>query len=208
MQKLLVIVLLSLPFQFSPAFSSDQQATSKCASILNSVDRLACYDEIFQKKDRSKSNAENISVGKWEISSTLSKIDDKLNVTLLLTSDNEISDRYGHFGNAILVIACREAKTDMYFNFANNFMTDNQNYGEVIVRLDKAAARTVRMRESTDNKALGLWNGAGTTFIKTMIGAQRLLARAVPFNENPVDVEFTITGLEEAIKPLRKACNW
>ena len=32
--------------------------------------------------------------------------------------------------------------------------------------------------------------------------------RFTPFNESPRAARFDITGLETAIAPLRKACNW
>jgi len=62
--------------------------------------------------------------------------------------------------------------------------------------------------ESTDHKALGLSGASSIAFIKEMFGAQRLFIRATPFNESAVTGEFNISGLDDAIKPLRKACGW
>lgn len=35
-----------------------------------------------------------------------------------------------------------------------------------------------------------------------------MIVRFTPFNESPVTAKFNITGLEEAIKPLRDSCGW
>jgi type VI secretion system protein VasI len=87
-------------------------------------------------------------------------------------------------------------------------MSDHQ-HGKVIYRLDEKPAGEKNMRESTDHKALGLWNGgASIPFIKQMFSHEKLLIRATPHSESPVTATFAISGLENAIKPLRENCGW
>jgi type VI secretion system protein VasI len=57
--------------------------------------------------------------------------------------------------------------------------------------------------------ALGLWNGnAAIPFIKKMMEHEKMVIRATPFSDSAVTAEYRISGLEEAIKPLRDACKW
>ena len=44
--------------------------------------------------------------------------------------------------------------------------------------------------------------------IKEMFRKSRLTARVTRQGEKPLAVTFNISGLESAIKPLRKSCNW
>jgi type VI secretion system protein VasI len=145
----------------------------------------------------------------WRLHQERSKIDDSQNVYITATATNQLVGRFGRRGSAEFVIRCNEGKTVAYFTFANHFMSDIQNYGRVVTRIDKRPARTITTRASTDHSALGLWsNGAAIPFIKMLFGGRALFARAIPFNGSAVDAEFQIEGLEEAISPLRKACRW
>jgi type VI secretion system protein VasI len=148
-------------------------------------------------------------LSKWTYQTEVSKIDDSKNVYLSLQSEETIQGRYGEAGFMRLFINCRENKTAVYFTFAQHFMSDNAGGGAITFRIDKRPAKTESFRESTDNEALGLWGGGeAIPFIKSLLGAERLFVRATPYNESPVDGEFVVTGLDDAIKPLRKACGW
>lgn len=88
-------------------------------------------------------------------------------------------------------------------------MSDNRGGGRVDYRIDDNPADYRSMEESSDNKALGLWSGGRSIpFIKSLFGGETIFMRASPFNESPVEMTFNISGLEEAIEPLREACGW
>jgi type VI secretion system protein VasI len=87
--------------------------------------------------------------------------------------------------------------------------SENNNYGDVTFRVDDQKARTVGFEESTNKRSLGLWRGGRSIpEIKRLFGGKKLIARMTPYSENPFTATFNITGLEEAIEPLRKACHW
>lgn len=106
-------------------------------------------------------------------------------------------------------MACRENETNLWIRFGECFMSSIQGKGRVTYRLDSEQAATRNFRESNNNMALGLWSG-GTAipFIKNMIGHDQMIVRATPFSDSTVTGEYNIAGLEEAVKPLREACNW
>jgi type VI secretion system protein VasI len=125
-----------------------------------------------------------------------------------LDSENDITARFGNAGPMRIFLQCRENITLFYVTFNDHFMSDHQ-HGKVIYRLDEKPAGEKNMRESTDHKALGLWNGgASIPFIKQMFSHEKLLIRATPHSESPVTATFAISGLENAIKPLRENCGW
>lgn len=175
-----------------------------CATIADDTARLACYDRIY------RSTVSGIaSTGQWHVSKEVSKIDDSVNVFMHVSAKETVKDRFGAADYPTLWIVCRENSTDIYINFAGNFMADSGGYGRVISRVDKEKAVTKSWRESTDNSALGLWGGGSAIpFAKSLFGHDTLLIQATPFNDNALTIEFPITGLDEAIKPLREACHW
>ncbi|EIA1333958.1 hypothetical protein K6675_004653 [Vibrio parahaemolyticus] len=43
---------------------------------------------------------------------------------------------------------------------------------------------------------------------KNLCSIEQLLTQITPYSESPVMATFDVSGLSEAIKPLRKACHW
>lgn len=194
---------------FSGAIAAEpDREMAGCAAIEASVNRLSCFDDLAKKRNVAGPAVTVETKGKWSVVSETSKIDDSTNVSVSLESDNTFTGRFGRQLTASTYIVCRENKTQFYFIFGDHFLSDIQSYGDVTYRIDKKPARSEGMTASTDNSALGLWNGAGVPFIKDLLSAKYLLVQVTPYNESAVTAEFTVAGLERAILPLRKACGW
>jgi type VI secretion system protein VasI len=177
-------------------------ASEKCAAIPDSTERLACYDMEYRPATKSAKTSA------WTVREEQSKMDDSKTVVVSLESEEALSKRFGGSDKASLIIRCQENETSVYFIMADHFLSSVQGYGEVTFRLDSAKPRTVGMSESTDNKALGLWGGSAVGFVKKMIGHDSMVVRVTPFNESPLTTTFPITGIDDALKPLRAACKW
>lgn len=178
----------------------------RCTGIENSLDRLACYDDEVGYNPTVEE--EVVGSGDWLVRVETSQMDDSENVFLTLYSDEQTNCPYKS-GRHSIHMACRENQTNLWVRFAGCFMSSIQGKGRVTYRLDTEQATTRNFRESNNNMALGLWSG-GTAipFIKKMIGHDQMIIRATPFSESAVTGEYNITGLEEAVQPLRDACNW
>jgi type VI secretion system protein VasI len=181
---------------------------SKCSEVKGDIERLQCFDSLTKKAGANSPSVTVVNKGNWIVQSETSKINDTKNVFLNLKSNDQIEGRLGRQGYANINIACSEGKTDIYFTFAGQFLADIQGYGDLIVRLDKEKARTISFTESTDHEALGLWNGSGGRFIKSLFGRKKMLVRVTPYNQSSITTEFNIAGLDLAISPLRAACRW
>ncbi|MGL1919919.1 MAG: type VI secretion protein [Hyphomicrobiales bacterium] len=145
----------------------------------------------------------------WTLRQTVSAMDDTSDVVFSTASKEVIKPRFGEVSNVHLIVRCIENTTGFVLSFGGEHMADYQNYGKITYRLDKNRSKSVRMVESTDNRALGLWRGGKSIpFIKGLFGHNNLLIRYTPFNQNSNEVNFNIEGLERVIKPLRKACAW
>lgn len=182
-----------------------------CAKNVNDAERLSCYDNIFrieQKSTETEPQADEKEKG-WYVWKSQSKIDDSVSDLMMLLSDNLVNERAGKMGYGTIGIKCHQKTTTITFSAGELFLVDDDDYGRVTYRLDKEKAKTKRMDVTTDNKALGLWSNSETIpFIKEMFGHDKMIVQITPYQETPATIEFTIKGLEEAIKPLRKACGW
>lgn len=150
------------------------------------------------------------ATGNWEVKSDVSALDDSKSVFVSLSSENQIPTVYTlSSGPAILLLRCQEGTTSVLFGFMDHFMADIQGYGRIDFRIDAAKGSRLSAEADTSNKFLGLWSGKrAIPFIKSLFGAKKLLIRATPFNEAPLEVTFNVTNTEPAVAELRKACRW
>ena len=177
-------------------------SNEKCGKIQNISERLACYDMLYKPSvDASKK-------GNWVLTQEVSKIDDSINVFVMILSENDVIKRFGGSAPVTFLMRCMENTTSIYFSM-DNFLSDIQSYGVITIRLDDQRAFDKRFVASTDNSALGLWRGgAAIPFLKQLKGKKRLIARITPFNESSVTAEFNIDGIDEYIDAIGKQCGW
>lgn len=191
---------------FAASSLSVNADTKRCTEIKDNLERLACYDDEVGYYPEVKE--EVVGSGDWKVRIETSKIDDSKNVYLTLYSEDQTNCPYKS-GRHSIHVACRENQTNMWVIFGQCFMSSIQGRGRVTYRLDSEKAATRSFHESNDNMALGLWEGStAIPFLKKMIGHDRMIIRATPFSDSTVTGEYNISGLEEALHPLREACNW
>ena len=195
---LLVSGLAALPVTLSAA-------PEDCAKIADTVDRLACYDDIFGVA--ASRPAQTLS--KWRKEIRENPMTDERDVFLSLESEDTISGRFSASGHGRIYLRCMENTTAIQFAVGDHFLADIQGYGRVEYRLDDSPMRKRNFTESTDNSTLGLWNGSrAIPFIKEMLGHERMIVRITPFNESPRMMTFSIAGLDADIGDLRDTCGW
>lgn len=204
----------------------------RCSAEKDGIKRLACYDAIAEQlqatadavatktltdsaepsnADRQKASsviAGKLAAPNWHAVIEKSKIDDSENVFLSADSRNTETMRFKTI-RASLIVRCFENTTAFLINFGGAFMADIQGHGDVTFRIDDEAAFNRGMAVSTNSESLGLWSGgAAIPMVQRLFKKKTLLVRATPFSESPILFEFDISGLEEAIRPLRTACHW
>ncbi len=190
-----------------------------CALLADDGKRLDCYDFLFRKAPSAAASGQpesgapsdepeagaawHTAAGAWELAEHISKLDDSTNVFInvesLVLFEGPQDSKYPR-----LVLGCREGKTNLWIDFGMNVED-----GGIVYRIDKMPAATLTMQLSSNDQALGLWeHEEAVGFAKKLLKADTLLARAIPAGGSARDAEFLITGMAEAIKPLRKACKW
>ena len=205
MKKKLLVLLLPIIFtNFAFAESLSISTIGSCKSINDNEQRLACYDAAFEV---NTSVVETNSKSKWVITEEVSPIDDSKTVMLSLKSDSPIKSDFSQV-IPTLNIQCKERETDFYINF-NIFLSTHDI--KPITRIDSdKAVNGVEWYISTDYKAL-FYPGSQkkiNEFIKTLKDKKKFFIQVTPFSKGSVNTTFDLTGLDEAIKPVREACNW
>ena len=208
MRKLMTIVTLIFAMLAAPSAAEstgssveelqkriDGQNTAICNKTPHAAATLACI-----ARGGVYTGEVDPDYPQWEINDYRDIIDDERRVVL---SIKEV-----FLGDFKLIIRCERNITDMYIRFGRNYMSGHDDrHKTVAFRLDREKSSKKKFDNSIDKTAM-FYPGSPITFIKKMMNHDWLYVRAVPYNENYVDGSFPITGLEDAIKPLREACNW
>lgn len=197
----------------------------KCSAIADDAERLKCWDAVFPPTAAASSSdkaindslvragqvPDNGQFGAWNIRTEKDAMTDATNVHLTTRSKQPVPGRFGSEDFATLFIQCRDNTTSFVVHFGGAFMSSSRydSYGDVAYRVDNRKPGKLSMEESTSHEHLGLWDGGSSIpVIKSLAGGTTLLMEATPYSENPIQLEFDITGLEGALQPLRKACGW
>lgn len=143
--------------------------------------------------------ATSVHAGPWRTESDVSKFDDTRMVTL--------TQRLGKY---TLSIRCLERRTEVYVDFGGLYMasSDSNEWGLMTYRADQRTAVTQRWNASTNHRALFMAQRDTISTLKQWSNAKRLLVRTIPVSESAVTAEFDLTGLKEALVPVRQACGW
>lgn len=174
-----------------------------CSKIKDGIKRLECFDAIVATKDLSAYGQKNKSNKQWEIITDKSKIDDSETVIIATKSIEPIEGRYGSKKEPYFAIRCKENKTDVIVSFGMFLDTESMIVTE---RIDSEEVNVEYWSISTNKESI--LNQHPIQFIKTLFGHDKLLLQVVPYNENQKIVEFNISGIEDIIEPLQKACKW
>lgn len=140
--------------------------------------------------------------GRWDERKSISPMDDSPTVVLSLESSDRIGSGFKS-ERPTLVIRCQENQTTAYINWQTFIsVTDT----EITTRIDSDLAQSSLWSVSSNYKAT--LSPKSIPFIKSMLNKESLIVRVTPFNDNSYTVKFDITGLDNAIKPVRETCGW
>ncbi len=167
-----------------------------------------CVRKVAESAAKANDAKNGKNTGRWSIRTSTNAIDDS-KIVLVSTNRSVVgSDNYGNSITASVLLRCMENTTSLILN-TSEFMSDTQGFGRVDFRVDDKKAQRLNMIGSTDNRALGLWNGRRSIpVIKSMFDGEKLTLRFTPYNENPITATFNIQGVENAVAELRETCNW
>jgi type VI secretion system protein VasI len=200
-------IALALFCAAGASFAQGATDAKSCAPIAEPLDRLACYDAIFNPAP-DLDLPEN---GLWDVRVEETAINNRQDVHLELASEGVVPVEYGLPQQAKLRIRCLNNVTSTLFSVGGNYMSEYGRFGEITYRIDNGAPRTIRGRVTSDNQSIGLPTGAAAIpFVQQILAADTLLVSVNPVNrdESPVALVFHVEGLDKAIQPLRQSCGW
>lgn len=201
--RLFGIFIVALFFP-SVAFAQDalRKDIAQCAILAGALERLDCYDNIAKNNNLTVEQTQDhntTSKGEWDVDIEINPIDDSKTVVLSVKSSSGVS----FFGTpGAFVLRCKSNETDAYINWGN--LLGRRAF--VVSRIGKEEAKRKEWHLSTNRKSS--FHPTPVSFIKNMIGHDILVAQIAPLGKSPITTTFNISGLENAVVPLREACGW
>jgi len=145
----------------------------------------------------------------WTVVTQSNKMTDKIDVYLAVQSDTDIPNIV-NLGTVTptLIIRCVDDQTALGVNWGRYITTGGlDNEQPVRYRIDSKPAQDANWSISTNFQTTGLW-GVAIPLILKLVAAHRFIIETTPFDSNPVQATFNITGLARVIGQVAKACGW
>jgi len=139
-------------------------------------------------------------MGNWYIHTVKPAPDETMAVTLMLDSDIGKS----RFGEKItLMIFCKRNRTRMNINWGSYL--GNDAFVAMKIGTEKEFSKFWNL---SPDKRITHYPESPIRLIKQMMKHNDLVCKITPYNGDPIEASFKISGLKEAVLPLRKTCSW
>lgn len=192
-----------------PASVFAQTTPERCALIGPATERLACYDSLFRSGQFTGAGEESADTGLWTSGVEISQIEDTERAYAALQSEQLIPALPSGRGPVRMTIVCEAGEIVVQFSFAGQLMgTPTSNSGLLTIQFDRQPPRSQSLALTPDLKALRFFTSEqANAFIDTLQVTERLFIRAQPQAQRSVTVSFLVAGVEEALAPVREACE-
>lgn len=196
------LLTLAVVSTVDQAFAVPDNEFARCAATEGDLARLSCFDSLGEAYGLNGPQAQPTAAaatGSWVVKDELNPIDDSRKVTLSLVAESGQS-KWGR--QVVLIARCSSSRTEAFIAW-NDYLGREAN---VLYRMGSEKAVTERWGLSTDSKAT--FARDPIRLLTAMLGTSKFLAQVTPYNDSPVTAIFDTTGLDNAIVPLREACEW
>lgn len=218
MKSLLMVLLMMFAAKVAVGQNESLSNLMQCTAIKQDLDRLACFDSLLSTdpalakgslladdslltKSSAKPQVETSirQQGRWEIREKTNPADGVKQISILLDADFGQSSE-GE--NISMVLRCRANLTDMYIIWGDPLSSERV---PVVVKLGNANIETELWERSKSLKTS--FREKPTHLLRAMMLYEKVVFQ-VKIDQDPITAVFDISGLSEAIRPIRELCNW
>jgi len=203
-----------------------EDGVAHCANISNSKKRLACYDKIADDLKRGTAglngtpgtNAPSARAGviegfrptghgEWVVREAVSG-DGSKDVALAIFTTGLAGGASSGGLRVTLWLRCFDDKTLLYIDWNAIVDIGGRSVVRVQTQIDNAAPVENHWARYSNHNVTGLYGRrASVKLIQRLFGRTLLKAELIE-QSAAYSAQFNVTGLEQAIAPLRAACDW
>jgi type VI secretion system protein VasI len=154
-------------------------------------------------KAEAEACAEKLATETWNVVVDVDKLDGTKRISTIIMSPDKVAISSKRQDWAALGIRCSANKTELRVLWPK-FL--GLRPIQVKWRIDDGPIVTERWNVSSDGTLAFANNPIDMS--KKMFGKKELVTNIEAYGESGTTVSFRLSGLEEAIKPIREACRW
>jgi len=148
--------------------------------------------------------------GKWKSTKSTSSFDDSETVVLSLAAENQIQAWPGSTSTPTLALRCKEGRFEAYIAAGMQGKLEFGQHGQDIGvsmrgRYDQGETNRYLMSKSTDGRTF-FFSNPNIEIVKMLVHST-LVLEFTPFNSNPVEMRFDLSGLSAVADNLH-TCGW
>jgi type VI secretion system protein VasI len=196
-----------------------------CSKQTDATKRLECFDKLAtaarenvgktadnsKKADQDEALPEGWkrSAGKWLVQTEKDRMDDSITVVAMLQTNEALGSGFMASKGSIYV-RCARGKTDVLVNWGTQLAVKyGVDHVEARVRVNDTPAVKAKWSKSTNGSLAGLWGQReAAPFALMLANASALAVETEVFPSGSRIASFDLTGMAEAIVPVRAACKW
>ncbi len=218
------VAAAALLFGLSTFSQNSKAAVSKCASIDDPNRLLECYNELSKVRSENRTHKTSTKAGAyvhvksdrrpgWQLYAAGLTAEGWERLNLRVHSSNMWirADEHDDLKNL------KDMRPSIWLRCIRGRMSGYIDWGifldveraKIVFRFDQEPFQTALARVSKNHQKIEPLSKAKLLErIKEMFGKRKFIAKVTPVGEQPLAVEFDISNLEQAIRPLRETCNW
>ncbi len=179
------------------AAAQDTEVIRICAAMANPDSRLDCYDRLVATLGISSAGPGGEL---WRVEFLVDPLTDERSARALLPAleGRGLDDVPVQF-----VVECRGGQTVVLLDWAQPVGDGNT----IVIRLDADEPQDT-FWEMARNRTVARYRSDGAPLARAIAPRRRMVARVAPSGREPVTAIFDLTGMPEAMEPVRDACGW
>lgn len=181
----------------SPATAQDAEVVRICAAMANPESRLSCYDRLVTSLGISTAGPDGAL---WTVEFLVDPLTDERSARAVLPA---LEGRGVDEAPVQFIVECRGGQTAVLLDWAQPVGDGNT----IVIRLDADEPQDT-FWEMARNRTAARYRSDGAPLARAIAPHRRMVARVVPSGREPVTAIFDLTGMPEAIQPVREACGW
>lgn len=194
MKKLLITLCLC------PVFAYATETGESCGKIEDNAKRLACYDELFVKKE-AKADEAKTEKSKWEYEQEKDELRNAITYRATLSSNNIVDFGFPYNTSSMHLTLRKDPKygNDVIFSIHGQFNGCMIDSCKITVKFDDGKLESYRMvgSDGGSNDTLFIENAkAMKTFVDKLKKSKKLIVEASFYNYGKGQFSFDTQGLE------------
>lgn len=168
-----------------------------CASMANTSSRLDCYDRLVTTLGISPAGPGGEL---WTVEFLVDPLTDERSARAVLPA---LEGQGVDESPVQFIVECRSGRTGVLLDWGQPV----GDGGTIMLRLDSDEPQET-FWEMARNRTTAHYRSDGAPLVRAITPRRRMVARVAPSGREPVTAIFDLTGMPEAMAPVREACGW